>query len=101
MVSFLRWLFWCNYYAVCGSPTDFAGYLKRSDRRWAPWKKFRASVFRNHDGNCWEVYLQDGRSTVIPGVRIVVDVHVSDATGCVVGLIVHDHDLQAAGLKTD
>ena len=101
MVSFLRWLWWCGYYAVRRRPTDFGDWLQRSERRWAPWKKFRAGVFRNRDGNCWEVYWQDDQSIVIPGVRLTVDIHVSDTTGCVIGLIVYDHDLEAAGLKSD
>ena len=101
MISFLRWLFWCGYYSVRRRPTDFGDWLQRSERRWAPWKKFRANVFRNDAHNSWEIYLRDERSHELPGVMIVVDVQISNVTGSVVGLTVYDHDLEAVGLKSD
>ena len=59
MIRFIVWMFWCFYYVCLPPSRDFKKYLLLCERTHPPWRKFQPNVYRNDDGNRWQIYLSD------------------------------------------
>lgn len=95
MTRFVRWLFWTLAYAIIlPKPKTLDTVLRRGQRTWWPWRKFKPCARHNDIGGFWEVYLADDPSYTTSRRRLIVDLHISRAMENVVGFDVYDSDLK-------
>ncbi len=93
-MKLLRYLFWITYYSLQPPPKDLAACLKRGERTWSPWRKFRPSVHYNDGGRFWQIWLANDPSYTITCKTLDVALHISEETGEVVGFDVSDRSLK-------
>ena len=90
--GFFCWLFWTVSYSVRPRERDLDKWLKRTQRTWWPWWKFKPNVLYNEHGRMWQIYLSDELSyTAMRTIK--VPVHISDETGKIIGLDLSDYVL--------
>lgn len=75
------------------TPCDLAAWITEAKRTQQPWRKFKPSVFRNHDGKQWQVYFTAERDFTVSNRTLMVEPHIGQESGKVVGLTIRDEAL--------
>lgn len=95
--AFARWAFWRTWYLFHrerdGGVEELVRWMQRSNRKRWPWWTFKPHLYRNDDGNMWQVYLSD-ESTYTERRTLKLDVHISQDTGDIVGMNLWDETLK-------
>lgn len=97
MRALVKWMFWRTVYLFRRCPKALRSYIVRGQRCRSPWWKFRPSVFHNHDGKMWHIYLTDEESYTRSPDHLLVKLHIGGTSGNIVGFDVFDESLAKKG----
>ena len=93
--KYIQWLYWKTVYLFLPIPKEIKPFVLMIFRTRAPWWKFKPHVFRNPDSYYqWQVFLENDADYVKPRQSLIVDLHISQETGRIIGFSFWDSDLE-------
>lgn len=102
IIRYARWLFWSLWYLPQPNPLphDLIGHMNRLARLRVPWWKFAPFVYEDGDGDLWRISLTDEQDyTHWPPIRLLVEAHIGQESGDIVGLTINVRDLRKAAIE--
>ena len=95
MTRYIRWFLWTLYYLPQRStpPRDFAAWLKRTERTWAPWWKFKPYLYHSEEQREWHIAFANDMD-YWETCTLTIEVGRSQETGRIVGMVLPDRVLE-------